>query len=41
MQACERVFSLVKEMFGTDQMRSYADLIQGALILRFNKRIVD
>ena len=40
MQASERVFSLVKDMFGTDQVSSLADFIQGSLMLRYNKRMV-
>ena len=35
-----RVFSLLEAMFGTDQLHSLADLIQGALMLRYNERVV-
>ena len=38
--ASERVFSLVKEMFGKDQLSAMADLVQGSLMLRYNKRCV-
>ena len=38
--ASERVFSLLEAMFGTDQLHSLADLIQGALMLRYNERVV-
>ena len=38
--ASERVFSLVKEMFGKDQLSAMADLVQGSLMLRYNGRCV-
>ena len=38
--ASERVISLVKTMFGQEQLRSLADVIQGSLMLRYNKRTV-
>ena len=39
--ACdERVFSLLKLMFGDAQMDSLADYIQAALMLRYNNRKV-
>jgi len=38
--ASERVFSLVKQMFGTDQLSALADYVQGSLMLRHNKRAV-
>ena len=38
--ASERIFSLLEAMFGKDQDSALADLIQGALMLRYNKRIV-
>ncbi len=38
--ASERVFSLLEAMFGKDQDASLSDLIQGALMLRYNKRQV-
>ena len=34
----KRVFSLLEAMFGKDQDMSLADLIQGSLMLRYNKR---
>ena len=40
LAACERVFALVKTMFGEQQMSALADMIQAALMLRRNKRIV-
>ena len=36
----ERVFSLMKLMFGDQQMKALADIIQTALMLRYNKRRV-
>ena len=38
--ASERVFSLLEAMFGKDQDAALSDLIQGALMLRYNKRNV-
>lgn len=38
--AAERVFSLLKFMFGDQQMEALADIIQTALMLRYNDRIV-
>ena len=38
--AAERVFSLLKLMFGDLQDKSLADLLQAALMLRYNKRSV-
>jgi len=38
--AAERVFSLLKSMFGDQQMQTLADIIQTALMLRVNKRTV-
>ena len=38
--SCERVFSLVKPMFGDQQLSSLADYIQAALMLRYNERPV-
>ena len=37
--SCERVFALLKAMFGDEQMRALADYIQSALMLAYNKRI--
>ena len=36
--ACERVFALLKVMFGDQQMSALADYIQTALMLAYNKR---
>ena len=36
----ERVFSMLKLMFGDEQMLALADMIQAALMLRYNKRTV-
>ena len=36
--SCERVFALLRNMFGEQQFHSLADYIQAALMLRFNKR---
>jgi hypothetical protein len=36
----ERVFSLLKSMFGKDQNSALADYVQGSLMLRYNKRNV-
>ena len=38
--AAERVFSLLKSMFGDQQMETLADIIQTALMLRVNQRSV-
>ena len=38
--ACERVFSLLKNMFGDLQHSSLADYIQASLMLKYNKRAV-
>ena len=38
--AAERVFSMLKLMFGDTQMSALADMIQAALMLRYNKRKV-
>ena len=38
--ASERVFSLLEAMFGKDQDAALSDLIQGALMLRYNDRTV-
>ena len=38
--AAERVFSMLKSMFGDNQMRTLADYIQAALMLAVNKRPV-
>ena len=35
-----RVFSLLEAMFGKDQTDCLSDLIQGALMLRYNQRAV-
>ncbi|EOD11037.1 hypothetical protein EMIHUDRAFT_470932 [Emiliania huxleyi CCMP1516] len=39
--AAERVFSMLKSMFGDQQMETLADIIQTALMLRINERRVD
>jgi hypothetical protein len=36
--SCERVFSLLKNFLGEQQMHSLADGIQAGLMLAFNKR---
>ena len=38
--AAERVFSLLKLMFGDTQMSALADMIQAALMLKYNARKV-
>jgi hypothetical protein len=38
--AAERVFSMLKAMFGDQQMETLADIIQTALMLRINQRKV-
>ena len=38
--ASERVFSLLEAMFGKDQLQALSDMIQAALMLRYNKRSV-
>ena len=36
----ERVFALVKNMFGDDQLSSLSDCIQASLMLNSNERVV-
>ena len=38
--ACERVFSLVKHLFGEQQMSALADYIRAALMLKYNQSTV-
>jgi hypothetical protein len=38
--ACERVFSLLKCMFGDQQLKAVAGYVQGSLMLKYNKRNV-
>ena len=38
--ASERVFALLEAIFGKDQDGSLSDMLQAALMLRYNKRIV-
>ena len=38
--ASERVFSLLKAMFGDASMTTFSDYIQAALMLKYNKRTV-
>ena len=38
--ACERVFALLKSMFGEQQVSSLADILEAALMLRYNGRRV-
>ena len=38
--SCERVFSLLKQLFGEQQINSLADLLQASLMLNYNKRVV-
>jgi len=38
--SCERVFAMLKDMLGEDQMSVLADYISAALMLRYNKRRV-
>mmetsp|Transcript_9338 Transcript_9338/g.16323 ORF Transcript_9338/g.16323 Transcript_9338/m.16323 type:complete len:102 (-) Transcript_9338:4-309(-) len=39
-EGCERVFSLLAVMFGKDRNSSLSDILQGSLMLRYNKRPV-
>ena len=39
--ACERVFSLMKSMFTDEQLSCLGDMLQGSLMLRYNKRPAD
>ena len=39
--ACERVFSLMKSMFADEQLSCLGDMLQGSLMLRYNKRPAD
>jgi hypothetical protein len=36
--SCERVFSLIKHMFGTEQLSALSDYVGGSLMLSFNTR---
>ena len=38
--SCERVFALLRRLFGEEQMRALADYIQASLMLNYNKREV-
>ena len=38
--SCERVFSLLENMFGEQQMQALADQLRAALMLAYNKRRV-
>ena len=38
--SCERVFALLRNLFGELQMNSLADYIQASLMLNYNKREV-
>ena len=38
--SCERVFALLKNLFGEQQMSSLADYVQAALMLNYNGRRV-
>ena len=38
--SCERVFALLKAMFGEAQLSSLRDYVQAALMLRYNERAV-
>ena len=38
--SCERVFALLKRLFGEQQMHSLADLVQATLMLNYNKHSV-
>jgi hypothetical protein len=36
--SCERVFSLLKRMFGAEQLSALSDYVGGSLMLSYNKR---
>ena len=38
--SCERVFALLKNMYGEEQLSALADQLQAALMLAYNKRRV-
>ena len=38
--SCERVFSLLENMFGDAQQPALSDYIESALMLRYNRRRV-
>ena len=40
LSLCERVFSLLKNLFGEEQISALADYIQAALMLNYNGRQV-
>ena len=39
-ETCERVFALLRNLFGELQMKSLADYVQAALMLNYNQRNV-
>ena len=36
--SCERVFSLLEQMYGDDQLSALADQLRAAIMLAYNKR---
>ena len=40
VRPCERVFALLKNLFGEQQLNALADYIQSALMLNYNDRHV-
>ena len=38
--SCERVFALLKNLFGDESMSALADYLQAGLMLNYNKRQV-
>ena len=38
--SCERVFALLKNLFGDQQLLALADYVEAALMLNYNRRIV-
>ena len=38
--SCERVFSLLKNLFGEQQMSAIADYVEASLKLNYNGRVV-
>ena len=38
--SCERIFALLKNLFGEEQMNALADYVMAALMLNYNGRLV-
>ena len=38
--SCERVFALLKNLFGEEQVQALADYVQASLMLNYNDRCI-